>query len=364
MNDGRIAPEAANDGIMAGSIRKTTIYDIAQLSGSSASTVSAVLSGASGKRRIKESTVEAIRKIAAEAGYSTNMQARGLRRARSGLIGMIIPLHDNRFFSSLSESFDTMARERGLCPVIASTLRNPQEESRIVETLISYAIDSLFIAGATDPDALGALCAAARLPHVFVDLPGRNAPSVVTDNFRGAELLTRKILGAMPRLADAVRSKPYFLGGAASDYATARRVAAFRAVAADMDVEIGDDQIISCGYAPRSVTASLADLCGRLGGMPAGLFVNSLTAFEGVMTYFATVPPAAFAQSVIGCFDYDPLASFLQFPVYMVRQNASQLIATAYHLLETGAAAATLTEIAPDLIDPRRLHKGPISALG
>ena len=352
------------NGTMTGSNHKTTIYDIARLSGSSPSTVSSVLNGSSGKRRIAESTVLAIQKIATEAGYSTNMQARGLRRARSGLAGMIIPLHDNRFFSSLSQSFDTMARERGLCPVIASTLRNPTEEKRIVETLISYAIDSLFIAGATDADALGRLCTAARLPHIFIDLPGKNAPSVVTNNFHGAELLSRKIFNEMPAVDDRARAKPYFFGGSAADYATAERIRAFKSVAKAAGVKIAEDQIIQCGYAPRGATSAIEALCGRLGGLPAGLFVNSLTAFEGVMSYFVTLPPKQFADSIIGCFDYDPLAAFLQFPLYMVRQNSNQMIAKAYELLEAGSAAPLLTQIEPDLVEPRTIHAGPPSELG
>ena len=149
--------------------RKATIYDIARLSGASPSTVSAALGESWRTRRISEATVEAIRKVAAEQGYSANMQARGLRKARSGLVGMIIPLHDNRFFTALSQSFEAFARERGLVPVIASSLREPEEERRIVETLISYAVDFLFIAGATDPDTVSRMCKAADLRHVFVD---------------------------------------------------------------------------------------------------------------------------------------------------------------------------------------------------
>ena len=126
--------------------QKATIYDIARLSGSSPSTVSAALGDAWRTRRISEAKVEFIRGIAAEQGYSTNMQARGLRQARSGLVGMLIPVHDNRFFSSLSQSFDAFARERGLVPVIASFLRDPDEERRIVESLISYSVDYLFVA--------------------------------------------------------------------------------------------------------------------------------------------------------------------------------------------------------------------------
>ena len=136
--------------------RKSTIYDIARLAGASPSTVSAALNGKWKERRLQEATVLEIQRIASEQGYSINMQARGLRQARSHMVGMTIPVHDNRYFSALSQSFESHARERGLCPVIVSTMRDPEEEIRTVETLISYSVDYLFIAGATDPERLTA----------------------------------------------------------------------------------------------------------------------------------------------------------------------------------------------------------------
>lgn len=344
--------------------RKTTIYDIARLSAASPSTVSAVLNGSWEKRRIARKTVDTVRRIASEQGYTLNRQARGLRQAKSGLVGMIIPIHDNRFFSSLSQSFDTLARERGLCPVIASTLRRPEEERRIVETLISYAVDSIVIAGATDPDSLSAVCTAAGVPHVFVDLPCRTAPSVVTNNYRGAQQLTRQLIVNMPAVAEPARGKAYFLGGSARDHASGRRFAAFRDVVLERVGRFDDDQLIECGYAPRSATTAIEALSQRIGGLPAALFVNSLTAFEGVMSYFVRLPPQAFQSSVIGCFDYDPFAAFLQFPVYMVRQNSAQLIHQAYELLGKQSREPVLIEVEPDLIEPRTMHKAPPSEVG
>lgn len=340
---------------------KATIYDIAEQVGASPSTVSAVLSGSWVKRRISETTVENICKVAAELGYATNKQARGLRQARSGLVGMIIPLHDNRFFSSLSQSFDTLARERGLCPVIASTLRNPSEERRIVETFISYAVDAIFIAGSTDPAQLGELCTSAKLKHIFIDLPGQNAPSVVTDNFSGAQLLTRRILDAMPSAAGA---RPYFLGGSVSDHATARRAAGFRQEVTEKGGVVADEQIIQCGYAPLNAASAITALRQRLGRLPAGLFVNSFSAFEGVMSHFVTLPPAAFTNTAIGCFDYDPFATFLQFPVYMIRQDAHGLITKAYELLDQGETAAIMHKVKPELIEPRTVAKQDSGMLG
>lgn len=338
--------------------RKPTIFDIARLSGASPSTVSAALSGAWKTRRISEATVETIRRIAGEQGYSTNMQARGLRLARSGIVGMIIPEHDNRFFTAMSQSFEAHARERGLVPVITSSLRDASEELRLVETLIAYAADFLFIAGASDPEAITQLCNAARLRHIFVDLPGPGAPSVISDNYAGSVDLTRTLLAGMPPPGSEARSLPYFIGGVLSDHATARRIEGFRDVVTAQCGPLLPEQIIPCGYAPRSAMHAVAALIDRLGGMPAGLYVNSLTVFEGVLGHFVHLPPDAFADSVIGCYDYDPFAAYLQFPVHMVRQNSNELIARAYGLVDADTFAPVRIEVVPELVPPRTIYLG------
>lgn len=349
---------------MADSRPKPTIYDIAKLSEASPSTVSAALNGTWKTRRIGEATALRIQRIALENGYTANLQARGLRQARSGLVGLILPVHDNRFFSSMSQCFEAEARERGWCPVIVSTLRDRAEEIHTVETLIAYAVDYLFIAGATDPDALSDICQAAKLPHIYIDLPGKDSPSVVTNNYHGAEVLTRKILELMPDVADPRRAKPYFIGGLTSDYASARRIEGFRDTVLELRGSLDEDQIITCGYAPGRAAREIAVLCDRLGGLPAGLFVNSIRAFEGVVSHFVHLPPEAFAQSVIGCYDYDPFAAFLQFPVHMVRQNSNKLISTAFDLIDSGTTDPVLVQIEPELIPPRTIYNGPFSELG
>ena len=341
--------------------RKPTIFDIARLSGASPSTVSAALSGAGKARRISEATVQMIQRVASEQGYSTNMQARGLRLARSGLVGMIIPEHDNRFFTSLSQSFEGHARDRGLVPVITSSLRDRQEEVRLVETLIAYAADFLFLAGTTDPDAISALCDAARLKHIFVDLPGRRAPSVISDNYSGSVALTRTMLADMPPPTDDPRFVPYFLGGTETDHATSRRIEGFRDVVIQHFGSLKPEQVITCGYSPRSAMQEVAALIDRLGGMPRWLYVNSLTVFEGVLGHFVHLAPVQFAQSVIGCYDYDPFAAYLQFPVHMVRQDSHTLIARAFDLVAADQFAPVLIEVPPDLIPPRTIYKAPFS---
>ena len=344
--------------------RKPTIFDIARLSGASPSTVSAALSPAWKSRRISEATVETIRRIAAEQGYSINQQARGLRQGRSGLVGMIIPLHDNRYFSSMSQSFEAEARSRGLVPVIASSMRDPTEELRIADSLISYAVESLFIAGATDPDAITRQCRAAGMRHVFVDLPGKGAPSVISDNYQGAAILTRKLLSLQQPQQDPLRNRLYFLGGLATTYATSRRIEAFRDTLSAAGLPPSDDQVIACGYSPNSAMAETAALLQRLGGLPSGLFINSVTAFEGVLGHFVHLPPQAFDHSVIGCYDYDPFAAYLQFPVHMVRQDSHELIAQAWRLLDNPPQEPVVIEVKPLLIPERTIYSGPFSGHG
>lgn len=343
---------------------KPTIYDVAKAAGASASTVSAALSGSWKGRRIRPETVARVKDAAASLGYALNRQARGLRQARSGLVGMILPVHDNRFFSSLSQHFATEVRRRGLCPVIVSTRREPDEEVRTVEDLLSYVVDSLFIAGATNPDALSLMCREAKLRHVFLDLPAEHSPSVVGDNQAGADRLTRRLLDLMPEVGDARRGRIHFLGGDETLYATSRRLSAFRAAVTTRVGQFDADQVVACGYGPATAAREMERLVERLGGLPAALFINSIPVFEGAMSYLVRLPPESFSETAIGCYDYDPFGAFLPFPVHMVAQNASALIARGFALLDAGVEEPVLEMVAPDLVPPRTFRMDTLGDLG
>lgn len=343
---------------------KPTLKDIARLSEASPSTVSAVLSGTWKLRRISEPLAERIRAIAHAEGYKANRQARGLRRGRSDMVGLILPMHDNRFFAATAQSFEAEARKRNLCPVVVSTLRDPAEERRTAERLISYAVDSLVIAGASDPAAVGAACRAAGVAHVYVDLPGHDAPSVVSDNREGARRLARTLLERMPRDGGGPRGRAYFVGGLAGDHATAGRIRGFREALAEAGLPAGDEQVIAQSYAPSRAAQELARLSARLGGLPAALFINSLTVFEGAMTHFAALAPPDFDRTAVGCYDYDPIASFLPFPVHMVRQDSEAMIAQAFDLIDDGAQGGRVIEVPPLQVAPRTLVATPFPDLG
>ncbi len=331
--------------------RKTTIYDVASASGVSASTVGAVLNGSWAKRRISKDLAERVHAVATSLGYRQNRQASALRTQRSGLIGMILPLHDNRYFSSLSQAFEAEARKRDLCPMVVSTLRDPDMEKRTVATLLSHNVDLLFIAGATDPDPLSRMCADAGIPHINVDLPGSLAASVVTDNYFGARELTRHLL---IRVGNPAPATLHFIGGIPTDFNTMERVRGFRDVLiAETGAPPQPDQIDTCGYGPDEAERSVRELLDHLGALPDGLFVNSTIAFEGVFRVLKELPDDAFRGLSVGCYDWDPFLSHLHFPVAMVRQDAKALIEKAFRVIDDNTfGISQMHLIKPELLLP------------
>ncbi|MCV3274080.1 substrate-binding domain-containing protein [Roseobacter sinensis] len=331
--------------------RKTTIYNIAQKARSSPSAVSSALNGTWKKRRLKEETVERILRIAREEGYTANLQARGLRKAKSGLAGLILPNHENRFFAELSETFALESQARGHCPAIVHAGRDVEVQLQALRDLLSYAVDFVFIAGATDPDGLARLCRDAHLPHVFVDQPCAQAPSVVADNRAAAAALTETLLEDMaPSDPDDPGSWLYLLGGEETSSATVERVRGFRAQMQASGFLYSEDQIIACGYDPVRATDALGRLHRDLGRLPGGLFVNSIDCFEGVVRYLAQVPEAETKRTQFGCFDHDPLATLLRVPLRMVRQRSDVMIAEAFRQLDAGAQGGSLLQVPCELL--------------
>ncbi len=331
--------------------RGSTIYDLAELAGVSASTISAVLNGNWRQRRIAEATATKVQRLAARHKYNVNRQASGLRKRRSGLIGMILPMHDNRYFGRMSEVFERLARERLWYPLVVSTLRDPSLELETVDKLISYRIEYLVVAGATDPDSVSRLCSNHGIAHVNVDLPGTKATSVISDNYWGAQQLALALLDRSSPVRARLRNKAYFIGGIASDHATRRRAEGFADAVKSRFGEIDSTQIDTCGYEGDLAEAAVRKLHGRLGGLPRALFINSTIALEGVVRFLKTRPPAELERCVVGCYDWDPFASVLSFPVLMVRQNVEALLGEAFHIIDSRLfTERRIIEIKPELL--------------
>ncbi|GLS19459.1 LacI family transcriptional regulator [Labrys miyagiensis] len=312
--------------------RRSTIYDIAEATSASPSTVSLVLNGSWTRYRIKEETAKRILKTAGELGYAVNMKARGLRLSRSGLAGMIIPHYRNRFFAGLAEAFEAESRKRGLCPIVVSGQREEEVEANVTSTLLSQQVEFLFFAGVHNTSPLNALCHAAGIPCINIDLPGNDAPSVVTDNYGGAYALTENLLRKIKKRKAHPRDL-FFLGGVPGEHATEQRLAGFRDAVAASDLGT-EPEVLCCGYRPSAAKEALIEHFNSHGRMPGGLFINSITTFEGLMQFSLLVPRSAMHHVSTVCSDWDPFGAHLPFDVTMTRQNVEALIAEGYALVD------------------------------
>ncbi|MDH4440711.1 MAG: LacI family DNA-binding transcriptional regulator [Rhizobium sp.] len=326
--------------------KKTTIYDLAELVGTSASAVSAVLNGNWKKRRISAQLAEKITRIAEEQGYALNMQASLLRREKSKIVGMIVPKYDNRYFGSIVETFEIMARERGLFPIITCTLRDPELEVEAARTMLSYQCEWLISTGATDPDRITDICVTSGARSLNLDLPGSKAPSIISDNFAGARELTRRTLtNCQTRLG--TLTPLLFVGGRASDHNTAERVRGFRQAHADLQIAVDESHILTCGYAPEKAVSALEALAKAEGALPRGMFVNSTISLEGVMRWIKVSHHFDGNAPIIGCFDWDPFVALLGQDIEMVRQDVKGMLQSVFSIIDTGHAPSARVELPP-----------------
>lgn len=326
--------------------KRTTIYDLAELAGTSASAVSAVLNGNWKKRRISSQLAEKITRLAEEQGYALNMQASVLRRDRSKIIGMIVPKYDNRYFGSIVEQFEAMARERGLFPIVTCTRRDPALELEAARTMLSYRVDCLIATGATDPDRIVELCAAAGVRTVNLDLPGSRAPSVISDNFGGALELTRRVLANCKKEYGEM-SPLLFIGGRGTDHNTSERIRGFRAAHAEAGVTVDESLILACGYAPEKAETAMRQLAEQTGTLPKGMFVNSTISLEGVMRWIRRSGHYTDRMPMLGCFDWDPFVAMLGDHIEMVRQDVPGMLDAVFEIIDSGNSDLKVVQIPP-----------------
>ncbi len=328
--------------------RKPTIYDIALAAEISPSTVSIVLNGHALRHRISQETTDRVLEIARQLEYKVNTKARALRLAKSGLAGMIVANYRNRFFAGLVEAFEAKSRLEGLCPLVASGQRDPKTELEVATAMIKQQVDIIFFAGVTEPGPLNAMCRAEGILCVNIDLPHFSAPSVVTDNRLGAQMLTQCILDRIGE-GRSRSARLMFIGGRAGEYATEERLLGFQALA-PRDRSEADDTIL-CGYEPSEARISIARFHALHGALPDGVFVNSIAAFEGVVQFLLQLNPSEYTKTAFGCFDWHPLAAPLPFVAGMIEQDVGGIIDTAFSVIASPDIAPNeIFHVSPNLI--------------
>lgn len=314
--------------------KQVTIYDIADRVGTSASTVGAVMNGTWRNRRISEGRAETIKQMASEMGYAPNMQARALRSVRSRMIGMILPMYDNRYFGAIAERFEMEARARGLLPMTSSTRRDPELELATVRQMLSYNVDRIVCTGATDPDGIARICEDQGVPTINLDLPGTAAHSIISDNFKGAYKLTEALISRAEADGRDWRDNFLFVGGRPGDHNTSERIRGFREAFLDAGASPIEENILACGYAAAKSKAAFAAKVESAGRLPTAVFVNSTISLEGVFDWLAQRNRSALDTILFGSFDWDPFAQYMAQNLFSVRQDVPAMLDAMFEVID------------------------------
>ncbi len=173
---------------------ETTIHDIAKKLNISASTVSRALKN---NPIISEATRKLINDTAEEMGYRPNTLAANFRTKRTNTIGVIVPLINRHFFSSVISGIEEVAYKKGFTVTISQSNDLLEKESKIAQTLFANRVDGVIISIAmetTNFDHLK-LFTSKNIPIVFFDrvVDEIKSHKIVVDDFGGAYRATRHL---------------------------------------------------------------------------------------------------------------------------------------------------------------------------
>ena len=122
------------------------LSDIAQLAGVSVTTASYVINGKAEQQRISSATVERVRAVVEEHGFTPNPQAAGLRSRHTRTLGFILPDLENPSYARIAKLLEQGARARGYQLLIASSDDAPDSERQLLQLFRARRCDALIVA--------------------------------------------------------------------------------------------------------------------------------------------------------------------------------------------------------------------------
>ena len=145
---------------------RVTMLDVARLAGVSKASVSRFIG--EDRALLSDAISQRIEQAINELGYRPNQMARGLKRGRTRLIGMLVADIRNPYSIAVMHGVETACRQHGYNLVVCNTDRNNEQERQHLAALRSYNIEGLILNTlGHDPDALQELHQ--EMPIVLID---------------------------------------------------------------------------------------------------------------------------------------------------------------------------------------------------
>jgi LacI family repressor for deo operon, udp, cdd, tsx, nupC, and nupG len=203
-----------------------TIYDVAQLCGVSASTVSRAFSRPG---LVNAETAARIRQAAEDLGYRATPVARPIRLQRTSLISVIVSDLANPYFGDLLDGAQEAAAKAEYSLIVSDVRESPSAERLALERVIPL-VDGLILATSRICDS-AIRVAAKQLPTVVLNRVVSDVPSMVTDNAGGVRL-------ALEHLHDLGHRSVTYVPGPEASWANGMRWRGLRDRALHLGVQV------------------------------------------------------------------------------------------------------------------------------
>lgn len=166
-----------------------TLFEVAEKAQVHPSTASRALSPVR-SREVSEATRRNVLAAAKALGYRPNVVARGLRKGRTGTIGVIITDFELPHNAPVLRGIEVTLADSGLMPLVAETHDEPERLETVLDHLVGRRADAVIVTTARFGDKAAVLAVAQLLPVVLAvrTLPGVPLPTVAHDDFEGGLL--------------------------------------------------------------------------------------------------------------------------------------------------------------------------------
>ncbi|MDE8628184.1 LacI family DNA-binding transcriptional regulator, partial [Listeria monocytogenes] len=177
-------------------MKKTSIKDIAKLSGVSVATVSRVIND---NGRFSEETREKVLAVIKETNYQMNFSAKSLRMNKSFSVGILVPDISNYFFSSVVQQIEAILFDQGYSTIICNTGRNLDKEMAYLNMLESKMVDGLIVISGADEFGFKYTNAENGIPYVCIDRQPKDKKDTIfisSNHYQGAFEATEALIHA------------------------------------------------------------------------------------------------------------------------------------------------------------------------
>lgn len=302
-----------------------TIKDIAKILNISASTVSRALKN---HPDISEETKAAVRRVAESVNYRPNTLALSLRKAKTNIIGVLIPEMTHYFFSTVLSGMDETAFCRGYTTMICQSSERADREKASIQSLVDSRVDGILLSASkstTDNTFINDVVSNG-MPLVMYDrcLDGVDVSKVTTDDYSGA-------YDAVKLMTGHGRKRIAMLCGDSGLVVSDNRRHGYEAALRDSGIEF-DSRLVIDADTPQKLQANIGRL-NNIAGEIDGLFsINDDTAIMAMKILRKAGRRIPEDVEVVG-FGDDPTTVIVEPSLTSVKQNGYEMGKLAMNLL-------------------------------